>query len=93
MPVVWNAENNSKLLLMVIQNHFTGTPDYERLAREWGSDVTVASLRVQFCKLRRDGVKKRRVVKNTKIVDSGKQWKALKKEEEIDSDTLPVKME
>jgi len=55
--VTWNSENNVKLLLMVIQNHFHGSPDYEWLAREWDSEVTVASLRIQFCKLRREGVK------------------------------------
>jgi hypothetical protein len=55
--VTWNAENNVKLLLMIIQNHFSGVPDYERLAREWGSEVSVASLKIQFCKMRREGIK------------------------------------
>jgi hypothetical protein len=67
--VTWNAENNVKLL-MIIQNHFSGVPDYERLAREWGSEVSVASLQIQFCKMRREGIKgvgatqRGRIVKN-----------------------------
>jgi hypothetical protein len=55
--VTWNSENNVKLLLMIIQNHFHGSPDYELLAREWGSEVSVASLKIQFCKIRRQGIK------------------------------------
>ena len=37
-----------KLLLMIIQNHYSGTPDFDRLAREWGPEVSAVSLRVQF---------------------------------------------
>ena len=81
MPVIWNAENTTKLLLMIIQNHFTGTPDYERLAREWGSDVTVASLRIQFCKMRREGG---RVTKNAKV-PMMKLGKKIKQEKQEDS--------
>jgi hypothetical protein len=66
MPVVWNSENTTKLLLMIIQNHFSGSPDYDRLAREWGSEVSSASLKIQFCKMRRDGIKNGRIAKNTK---------------------------
>lgn len=65
MPVVWNSENTTKLLLMIIQNHFSGTPDYHRLAQEWGSEVSVASLKIQFCKMRRAGVKNGRITKST----------------------------
>ena len=66
MPVVWNSENTTKLLLMIIQYHFSGSPDYDRLAREWGSEVSSASLKIQFCKMRRDGIKNGRITKNTK---------------------------
>ena len=82
MPIVWNSENTSKLLLMVIQNDFTGTPNYERLAREWGSEVSVASLRIKFCKLKRDGVKKGRIAKYPKTVGTVQQQEKTPKEEE-----------
>jgi hypothetical protein len=52
MPVVWNSENTMKLLLMIIQNHYAGTPDYERLAREWGPEVSATSLKTQFYRIR-----------------------------------------
>ena len=42
---------------MIIQNHFPGAPDYDRLSKEWGSEVSVASLKIQFCKMRREGIK------------------------------------
>jgi hypothetical protein len=84
MPVVWNSENTTKLLLMIIQNHFSGSPDYDRLSREWGSEVSSASLKIQFCKMRREGVKNGRITKNAK---SPVKKKAVDvKEEMIDSD-------
>lgn len=82
MPVVWNSENTTKLLLMVIKNHFSGSPDYDRLAREWGSEVSSASLKIQFCKMRREGIKNGRITKNTK---SPVKKELIVKEEMIDS--------
>ena len=79
MPIVWNAENTTKLLLKIIQNHYIGTPDYDRLAREWGSDVSPASLKIQFCKMRREAVKEGRISKTPK---SGSRVKKVKEEKD-----------
>lgn len=80
MKIFWTPENNQKLLLMVIQNHYTGAPNYQRLVQEWGSEITEAAIRIQFNKLRREGVKNGRITKAkagaSKITSASREGKS-----------------
>ena len=87
MKIFWTPENNQKLLLMVIQNHFAGAPNYQRLVQEWGSEISEAAIRIQFNKLRREGATNGRITK-AKAGASKLRVQAEKRKDEDDSKSL-----
>lgn len=52
-PNAWTAERINDMLLLIINHHITGTPDYDWVASQMGVSRDV--IRVKFNLLRREG--------------------------------------
>jgi hypothetical protein len=52
---IWTESRINQLLLLVINEHVKGAPDYEYLAEQLGGGVTPDGVRLKFQALRRGG--------------------------------------